>query len=378
MAWKPAPADVMEQTEENEPPIFVACTFDRVKEFVKRLKEIGVAKVQICLVGWNKSGHDGRWPDAFPVEPLLGGEKKLRELIEYTKSCGYNIVCHTNSTDCYSISKRFKNNITLKNKQMEAVADKCIWSGGRMYHLCPQKAWEFAKEDLIKIKDLGFVGAHYVDVMSIIPLRTCFDPSHPCNAKQTDEYFEKIAMLSQELFGGFASEGSFDHSARYLDLGLYTKFNRSKVEGMDEGVNFFEIVFHGITMSNASSQTVNYPIKDEDQRLIMAELNYRPAMYVYSKFKKDGKSWMGDSDLTISTDDDLMKTAEIVKRTADEYSRLSHLQNEFIENYTEIAPMVYRVEYSDNTVITVNYNSEEVDLGYMKMDGKSYVVNENN
>jgi hypothetical protein len=73
-----------------------------------------------------------------------------------------------------------------------------------------------------------------------------------------------------------------------------------------------------------------------------------------------------------------MKTAEIVKRTADEYSRLSHLQNEFIENYTEIAPMVYRVEYSDNTVITVNYNSEEVDLGYMKMDGKSYVVNENN
>ena len=57
MAWKPAPADVMEQTEENEPPIFVACTFDRVKEFVKRLKESGLETGKVFLAHcWNESG----------------------------------------------------------------------------------------------------------------------------------------------------------------------------------------------------------------------------------------------------------------------------------------------------------------------------------
>ena len=85
MGWKPAPPKVLEQTIENEPKMRVACTFDRVKDIIDELKNQGVDKAQICLVGWNKSGHDGRWPQIFPVEEKLGGEKKLKELIQYAK-----------------------------------------------------------------------------------------------------------------------------------------------------------------------------------------------------------------------------------------------------------------------------------------------------
>ena len=356
MAWKPAPAEIMEQTEENEPDIHVACTFDDVSSFADELKKAGVEKAQICLVGWNKSGHDGRWPTAFPVEPLLGGEERLRALISHVKDLGYRITCHTNSTDCYSISDMFDGGrIRLKNKKMEPVADKCIWSGGRMYHLCPKCAWEIAQDQLPKISGLGFVGAHYIDVMSIIPIRSCFDPSHPCNAEETVECYEKIAGLAKNLFGAFSSEGSFDHSAKYLDFGLYTKFNRKQYVGMDEGVNFFEIAFHGIVMSNAGSVTVNYPIKPKDAALMMTELNYRPAFYVYSKFKSDGKSWMGSDDLVIDTPKDIKNTVAIIKSAYDEYKENSYLQCEFIENYKSLDDGICEVEYSDGTVILVNY-----------------------
>ena len=51
----------------------VACTFERVKDIVVELKNAGVDKAQFCLIGWNKSGHDGRYPQLFPVEEKLGG-----------------------------------------------------------------------------------------------------------------------------------------------------------------------------------------------------------------------------------------------------------------------------------------------------------------
>jgi len=357
MAWKPAPSPVMEQTLENEPDMFVACTFDDVYDFITALKNHGVEKAQLCLVGWNISGHDGRWPDAFPVDPRLGGEDKLKRLIEYAKNSGYKIVCHTNSTDCYSISEKFQNGaITLKDRSGNPVSDKCVWSGGRMYHLCPKVAWEIAQETLPKIAELGFEGSHYVDVMSIIRLRTCFDKDHPCNAKQTQMYFEKIADLSKQLFGGFSSEGSFDHSAGHLDFGLYTKFNRKQITGMDEGVNFFEIAFHGIVMSNAGSNTVNYTIKDASQRLKTAEFCYRPAFYIFSKFKADGRDWMGKDDLKIGTKEDTDHAAQAIKKGYDDYKAFSYLQNEFIEDHREISDNLFVTVFSDGSQIISNYN----------------------
>jgi hypothetical protein len=43
-------------------------------------------RAQLCLVGWNQKGHDGRWPQIFPVEEALGGEEKLRRLIRKARA----------------------------------------------------------------------------------------------------------------------------------------------------------------------------------------------------------------------------------------------------------------------------------------------------
>ena len=59
------------------------------------------------MVGWNKSGHDGRWPQAFPVEEKLGGEEGLREAILHANKLGYYIAAHTNSSDAYTIADNF-------------------------------------------------------------------------------------------------------------------------------------------------------------------------------------------------------------------------------------------------------------------------------
>lgn len=375
MAWKPAPPTVLEQTIENEPDIHVACTFEDVMNLVRAMRREGIRKAQICLVGWNKSGHDGRWPDAFPVEPLLGGEEKLRELIELAKNAGYKIVCHTNSTDCYNISERFNGGeIVNKDKQGEWERDIYAWSGGVMWHLCPIRAWEYAQEILPKIADLGFEGTHYIDVMSIVPVRNCFDSNHPCNANQTMDYFTKIADLTKDLFGGYASEGGWDHSAHYVDYSLYNKFDREEEPGMDEGIPFWEFVFHGIILANTGTTTVNYPIKTPLARLQLAEFNGRPSFYAYSCFMNNGYHWMGDKDLQIHDEEKIKKAVAAIKVAHDEYINTSYLQTETVEDYRHLADDVFEVTYSDGSKIIANYSDKEFEKDGNVVPAVDYLV----
>ena len=71
--WKPAPSPIRHQSPDNEPPIKVVCDFERVCDIIDEMQAQGIEKAQICLVGWNRGGHDGRFPQLFPAEPVLGG-----------------------------------------------------------------------------------------------------------------------------------------------------------------------------------------------------------------------------------------------------------------------------------------------------------------
>ena len=131
--WKPAPPFVMHQTLENEPEMFVACDFDRIVEILDEFKAQGIEKAEFCLVGWNVKGHDGRWPQAFPVCEELGGEEKLRALIEKGKSMGYQMTCHSNSCDQYEIADIYDAENTRRDRFGTPVINAEAWSGGEMY-----------------------------------------------------------------------------------------------------------------------------------------------------------------------------------------------------------------------------------------------------
>lgn len=363
MGWKPAPAIIKEQTVENEPEMKVACTFDRVKDIIDELKQAGVDKAQFCLVGWNKSGHDGRYPQIFPVEERLGGEQKLRELIAYAQENGYQIVCHTNSTDCYSIAEDFSDDIVIKKKDGSLSLEQTGWSGGRLYHLCPKKALEFAKRDLPKVADLGFKGIHYIDVMSVVSLRKCYNPNHPVNQGETNTIYREIAKECHSLFGGFASEGVFDFLADCLDYGLYVAFGDNKIPLFDKEVPLWQMVYNGIILSNPSTTTVNYPIKHPKNRLKLMEYGGRPSFYFYSKFMTNpggNIDWLGKEDMECVDEESLKGAVAGIKEAYEEYKERRYLQYEFIVKHLEVSPGVFEVTYSDGTVVKVDYNEMTV------------------
>ena len=358
LGWKEAPPKILEQTIQNEPEMKVACKFERVKDIIDELKKQGVDKAEICLIGWNISGHDGRYPQMFPVEEKLGGEQKLRELISYTKKMGYQIVCHTNSTDCYSISENFSYDIVAKKSDGSISINDLPWSGGRMYHLCPVKALQFAKRDLKRVRDLGFEGLHYIDVMSVVPLRWCHDNKHKVTPRETLKCYKRIMEISHKLFGGFASEGCFDFAVKYLDYGLYTACAEINDELIDMEIPLWELVYHGIVLYNPSTETVNCTIKSKRDLLKLLQYGGRPTFYFYSKFMNGlNTDWLGREDLICDTDEQLKQSVSKIKEAYDIYKKLYYLQYEFMDDYKKISSNVFETRYSDGTVVTVDYNT---------------------
>jgi hypothetical protein len=368
MGWKPIPTPVRQQTLKNEPPMKIACDIATLNKLVDSFHAKGIENLEICLVGWGPCGHDGRFPQQYPSDERFGGDDELRKFIAKAQKMGYLVVCHTVSCGGYEIANNWDRDLTTKKIGPNGdpipflrtqYSEKGL-NGGDPWHICAKTAYEhYAKEDLPVVRGYGYQGMHYVDELTATYMEKCYDKEHPVTRKQAREYYRKIAQLSKNLFGGYQSEAYMDYMNSDVDAILYTgvtsKLPLKHYPLFDEAIPFWQLVYHGIVMSNATSQTVNYPIKSAYENLKLIEWGGRPLLYINSKFGED-RNWMGDLDLHCNSDEEIEKSAEAVKKAFDEYEQLKHLQYEFMENHEKVADGVFKVTYSDGTVITVDYN----------------------
>ncbi len=386
-AWKPVPSPVLHQTPETEPEVKAVVSFDRVKDIVDELKRQGIDDAELCLVGWNIGGHDGRWPQSFPAEPTLGGNDKLKEAIAYSLDKGFLIVPHGNFHEGYTIADNFDGEMTIKDSNGMMLPTRngnVSWGGGRPYHICPQRAYEkVCVYDIPRMAGFGFKGIGYFDVVTICEPQPCTDPRHPCTAADGAKYWGACAALSKRDLGGFASESGNDYFAGNLDFSLYTYFgNPQDVEkkyAAGKGiakkvVPIWQIVYNGIIANNPFTTTMNLTLKDRYSLLKALEFSARPSFYFYSKFVSSGSNWMGEEDLTCATDNDLAWSVSKIKEGYDLYQSLKHLQLEFIENHSEVAKGVCCTEYSNGEQLLVNYNDHPVQVNGVKVAAMGYLL----
>ncbi len=371
-AWKPVPSPLPDQVPENEPAIKkVVVTFDRVGDIARELKRQGVGKAELCLVGWNIGGHDGRWPQWYPPEEKLGGEAKLRQCIKDTLDAGYLIVPHGNFRDCYRISEGFDLEYLVKDRNGDPIqAHNIFWGGGRQYQACPRRGFErWSFREMPRMAAFGFKGMGYFDVVTILPAPKCEDPRHPLNRAEAAAFWGKSAEVSRRCFGGFASEGSLDHFAGSLDSVLYASFGdpRKTNKGLVDRISpIWQICYNGVIVQNPFTTTVNFTAQDRYSMLKLLEFGGRPNFYFYSKFVDDGKDWMGDSDLGCATDEELTRSVAKIKKGWDIYAKVNHLQFVYMNDHAEIAPGVFRTDYANGEKIYVNYT----DAAYVSPDGE--------
>ncbi len=353
------------QTPENEPKVHVSYTFNDFKNIMANLKSLGVEKAEMCFVGFNSGGFDGRFPDIFPIEPAFGGEEKMREAIAYGKELGYQMTCHVCNTDFYSVAKRWnENDISLGvdgQKQKHGIL-----AGGRAYYPCFKQVFEkYIEEDYKGLSGLGLKGTHHIDVTSCIVPYVCTHKDHPCTRQETADYMNKIGLRAREVFGGFGSEGPCDHVAKSLDYILYASAYPSWVGRkhplVETVLPLWQIVYHGIIVSNPFYYTIDYNIEDprgfspynfvmdsKFRHLKLVEYGGRPTFY-FQSYRSP-------------------KNLAKIKEAHDEYKTRSYLQYEFMDDHRELAPDVFITIYSDGSKIVCNYSDK--DFAYNGRDVK--------
>lgn len=375
--WKKRPTPVLHQTPENEPPMQTAIDFEKTIRLMECFKRHDIDKAEFCLVGWNKSGHDGRFPQHFPVEEQLGGMEGMLRVMKTGKRLGYPVDLFTNSTSAYEVADCWDEEYIAKHKNgnMQCAG---VTGSGVAYRVCAQRAYERSdKQMLPKLASLGFRGLHYIDVQGIIPAQVCHDPRHPLNRAQWVEWAKKIMRLSRETFGGYSSEGGYDCYASELDYALYNAFHILDQQPFlcDEKIPLWQLVYHGIILSNPSAETVNDPVKGWREHLLSVEYGSRPVMYYYSKFCTDQEyNWMGDIDLVCPTDEAMEQSVELVKSSYDEYRKRSYLQTQFMQEHTILSKDVRCVRYEDRSEIIVNYGENSFLYNGTEVAPHSYVL----
>ena len=364
LAWKPVPSPVDDQIiGVNEPEVHAELTFRDVDDIVSEFHKQGIDKVNFCLVGWNAGGHDGRFPDLFPVEPKCGTLEELEALVARAKSMGYLITAHTNLIEGYSVAKRFDHDYVLK-KPDGSDHRGGSWGGGKSYLLCPKMAYEhFLDQDLADLKRIGFRGEHYFDVFSIYQPFSCSHPDHPLNRKEIAEWRCRIMKKAQEAIGCIGSEGSWDFAAGVIDYVLYMAFFfKVKAEHpmCDEYIPFWALVYHGITLYNCCAATVNANIKNDRELNVF---NYawggRPLNYVNSRFNVGKNPW-GQEDLRYQPVEQFRRDVATIRKDYDFYRSIRDLQYEFIEDYEVLPGGALKTTYSNGTVMLSNPTDGEL------------------
>ena len=380
-AWKPVPSPVKEQVTRNEPPVKPVVTFDRVKEIVDECIRQGVGGAEFCLVGWNIGGHDGRYPQIFPVEPSLGGEAKLKEAIAYTQAKGYQIVGHSSFRDCYMIADTWDSEFVVeKNPDGTLKRNTTTWGGGRLFTMCPQRAYErFCPKQCAEMQTLGFKGLFYVDVTTSRPLFPCPDVRHRLNNGQRAVWENNIMRELGTTFGGAASEGAYDFCARTCESALTVQwvkpFDPPKNTMIDGYIPLWQLVYHGIIVSTPFRTMINCPANpDRRYALKLAEFGGRPTFYWHSVFVTGRAPSMGTWDLEATTDEKMRQGVAWMKDGYDEFMRRGDLQFAFMDRHDKLADGVSRITYSNGAKMYVNYGGESKSVDGVTIPPMDYVV----
>ena len=354
------PAHDVDFTPETEKAPECRYSFEQTLAFLRKLKGLGVDDVAFCVAGWQDGGYDGRCPSSFPVSPVVGGEKGLRELIRGGQALGYIVDGHSNYTDCYAVSPMWDGgNIACKGPDGKPLRCHDAFAGGRAYNLCLKNAWDtFLPGELERIAGLGFHGAHYIDVFTAVFPYACCDERHPANRREIAAVQRKVVERCVELFGGFSSECDMDHLVGLVD---YVNYNTREIKNskaalakggklpFDRIVPFSELAFHDYQLANPDKSTQEFP--EGQDWLDLVEFGGRPIVYNF-------------------TDDD----AERIRDLYLKFKPLRHLQVEEMVEHRDVATGVVRVTYGDGSRVYVNHTKADVSADGVTVPAENYVL----
>jgi hypothetical protein len=223
-------------------------TYAQIRTLLAKMQDDGIAHLTAQLVGWNTQGHDGCYPQRFPVNEDAGGELAMRQLIQWAQAKKIQISVHDNYSDSYECGDDFDLDHVIINRDGQPWRN-VPWAGGYNWRLCPLQSIQYVHRDMPRIADLGVKANYYLDAIGA--LSTCHSKVHPADRDQIINGFREIFTTARQHFDTVSTEVAF---APYFDLfdGVYLPYGVEKYrrwtdfvdQFVDEHVPALAVVLH--------------------------------------------------------------------------------------------------------------------------------------
>ena len=321
---------------------YCSCTsFAEARKILQDMQSDGIMSITAQMVGWNHEGHDGRYPTRFPVNPVEGGEKAFRELIEWGRTHGIIISVHDNIYDSHEIGEDFRRDELLVLRDGSAWRN-IPWASGFTYKICPLCSSRIIERDLPKLREMGIYGNYYLDALgAFLP---CHSTVHPANRSEFLAAMRRNLSYVRELFGTLSLEVPY---GPYFDLmdGVYSddsmmwmdNFSNFRRNFIDELVPFLPIVLHN---------SVRYHRSGKGKADALRTLAWGAMPFI----EVSARSVSGDH---------CMPTYADLREYAVESYKLScekhvDLLTEDLENIEILSPDLFRTQYANGTCLLIN------------------------
>lgn len=332
--------------------LVVMTTFDEARQMVEELLAAGVKEMDVTLVGWNRGGYAGRYPRRLPVEQRLGGERGLKEFVEWARERGVRVYLQDNYIDAYADNRGF-------SRRTEVVRDPSRlpirgWSPGYRsdrYLISPMVAYQkFALKDIPKMAEFGVTGLDLERFgWTLISDRNA---NYRAERDQVAKVWSDIVRLAKEQMGSVIVQGGNVYLLPLVDKVMRSPMEETTHLFASRSIPFYQIAVHGVVPyygwpSNLRSEPLRGYLKNiEYGALPVFELTMRS-----SSLLKDATRY----NILFSSEFELWKDTFIDEyRTQSE--RMGYLQDIAIVDHRELAEDVFETVYEDGSRVIVNYS----------------------
>lgn len=380
LAVKELPCKVLEQTPETEPPIRVYMNCKEVENIARSYRENGIGPAEFCLVGWNYGGHDGAFPQLFPVCSAVGTGDDIRHAADVVNECGYKLNLHDNYYDAYTLAENFDfgDVCTDDVPPHMPVHGGGLLGGGRAYRICGKQAIKYEEENLKMVKERfpQLSGAYFIDVASLICNHRCADPRHPETRTENAMSNKTLLRNLQKQYGVSMSEGGRDWSLPELDRAymLANKSGNEKVyDYTDEAVPLYQMVYHGYVIYNILRSGINCWPGTSDY-LINITTGGIPMVYYHHLFNPDWGAYNGCKIDLDTTPEAIEADAPLIKQVSDDIARVADLAGVFITDYIRHPGNITETCFENGASIFANYGETPAEINGMTIAPMSFTV----
>ena len=349
-------------------PLDIYLTYDDLIAEMRRSKEAGVGRAMVQMVGFNREGHDGSYPDIFPLEQNVGGEDGFVRCVQAMRELGYKSSVHLNLR-CYSRnSQNFRYETVMSDRDGGPVVNQ-TGPEGEDFNACPWAATPpFVRNVLPRLKELGVDGGIYFDFMLGVLFR-CYQTRHGHGVTRRDYMNGVLAFFEQakRIFGSVRAENAIAPALSITDAShtlihprrgeSYLADSELRQRGLfDESVAMMVVIYHGLVFYY--NEPITLGEKDYWDMLL-----YNLAIGAGPRDELRGSSPQFDH----------LRALEYKLFCED----LKWLRFEFIDRIERQGEFM-RTTYSDGTTVFVNLGSQSASLDGVSVPGRSFQVNPEN